>query len=112
MNALDGTLGTQLASADVASGDLNSVMVNDQFTYKGKHYVVAGPAFTNGKFYMLDVTDPANATLVHELGPIGNNTNGNNTGGVVFDDATEDSTSWIPTMLLLHTACLTLWICP
>ena len=47
MNALDGTLGTQLASADVA-GDLNSVMVNDQFTYKGKHYVVAGPAFTNG----------------------------------------------------------------
>ena len=88
MNALDGTLGTQLASADVASGDLNSVMVNDQFTYKGKHYVVAGPAFTNGKFYMLDVTDPANATLVHELGPIGNNTNGNNTGGVVFDDAT------------------------
>ena len=26
MNALDGTLGTQLASADVASGDLNSVM--------------------------------------------------------------------------------------
>ena len=37
---------------------------------------------------MLDVTDPANATLVHELGPIGDNTNGNNTGGVVFDDAT------------------------
>ena len=88
MNALDGTLGTQLASADVASGDLNSVMVNDQFTYKGKHYVVAGPAFTNGKFYMLDVTDPANATLVHELGPIGANKNLNNTGGVVFDDAT------------------------
>ena len=88
MNALDGTLGTQLASADVASSDLNSVMVNDQFTYQGKHYVVAGPAFTNGKFYMLDVTDPANATLVHELGPIGDNTNGNNTGGVVFDDAT------------------------
>jgi hypothetical protein len=88
MNALDGTLGTQLASADVTSADLNSVMVNDQFTYKGKHYVVAGPAFTNGKFYMLDVTDPANATLVHELGPIGANQNLNNTGGVVFDDAT------------------------
>ena len=64
-------------------------MVNDQFTYKGKYYVVAGPAFTNGKFYMLDVTDPANATLVHELGLIGDNTNGNNTGGVVFDDATK-----------------------
>ncbi|MEL1227094.1 MAG: hypothetical protein VW963_10150, partial [Candidatus Neomarinimicrobiota bacterium] len=37
---------------------------------------------------MLDVTDPANATLVHELGPIGANKNLNNTGGVVFDDAT------------------------
>jgi choline dehydrogenase-like flavoprotein len=88
MNALDGTLGTQLASADVASDDLNSVMVNDQFTYKGKHYVVAGPALTNGKFYMLDVTDPANATLVHELGPIGINPNLTNRGGVIFDDAT------------------------
>jgi hypothetical protein len=47
MNITNGTLGTQLASADVASKDLNSVMVNDQFKYNDKHYVVAGPAFTN-----------------------------------------------------------------
>lgn len=88
MNITNGTLGTQLASADVASKDLNSVMVNDQFKYNDKHYVVAGPAFTNGKYYVLDVTNPASATLVTELGPVGDNKNLNNTGGIIFDDAT------------------------
>jgi len=88
MNVTNGALGTQLASDEIEPTDLNSVMVNDQFVLNGNHYMAAGPAFTNGKFYMLDVTDPSNATLVHELGPIGANQNLNNTGGVVFDDAT------------------------
>ncbi len=85
MNVNDGTLGSQLSSDDIASSDLNSVMVNDQIIYKGRHLVAVGPAFTNGTFYLLDVTD--GVELVRQIGPIGENSNGNNTGGVLFDEA-------------------------
>ena len=89
MNILDGTLGTQIASETVAPADLNSVMVNDQFQLNGRHFMAAGPAFTNGKFYLMDITDPDSAVLVHEFGPIGENANLNNTGGVIYDQATK-----------------------
>lgn len=85
LNVADGTLGSQLSSDDIASADLNSVMVNDQIMYKGRHLVAVGPAFTNGTFYLLDVTD--GVELVRQIGPIGENSNGNNTGGVLFDKA-------------------------
>ncbi len=86
MNPADGTLGAALTSDDIAAADLNSVMLNDQIMYNGRHLVTVGPAFTNGKFYLLDVTD--GVKLIKEIGPIGENTNGNNTGGVLFDEAT------------------------
>lgn len=84
MNPADGTLGDAIVSDDIAEADLNSVMLNDQVMYNGRHLVAAGPAFTNGKFYLLDVTD--GVEVIAELGPIGENTNGNNTGGVLFDE--------------------------
>jgi hypothetical protein len=85
LNVNEGTLGSQLASDDVAPADLNSVMVNDQIIYNGRHLVAVGPAFTNGTFYLLDITD--GVELVRQIGPIGENDNGNNTGGVLFDEA-------------------------
>jgi hypothetical protein len=85
MNPTTGVLGDAIASEDVASADLNSVMLNDQIIYNGRHLVIVGPAFTNGTFYLLDITD--GAELVSQIGPIGENANLNNTGGALFDEA-------------------------
>lgn len=72
-----------LVSADpnvLADADLNSVMTNDY--YNG--VFIAGPAFTNGKFYVIDATT---GKLYAEVAPLGSNANGNNTGGVAIDGA-------------------------
>lgn len=82
--SLDGVLGSQLSSDDVTEGDLNSSMLNDQMVWNGRHLVATGPAFTNGKFYLFDVTD--GVELIYEFEALGDSTNGNNTGGVLFDE--------------------------
>ncbi len=87
MNVEDGTLGTQITSPDVAAADLNSAMLNDMIEYNGRTIAGFGPAFTNGQFYLLDLSD--GGTLIDAIGPLGVNTNANNTGGVLFDDAND-----------------------
>jgi|GEM_PF-2690464 len=82
--SLDGVLGSQLSSDDVPSNDLNSSMLNDQMVWNGRHLVATGPAFTNGSFYLFDITD--GVELIYEFAPLGVNSNGNNTGGVLFDE--------------------------
>ncbi len=81
--SLDGVLGSQLSSADVSEADLNSSMLNDQMVWNGRHLVATGPAFTNGKFYLFDVTNEVE--LVYEFEALGDSVNLNNTGGVLFD---------------------------
>ncbi len=82
-NFTDGTLGSEITSPDVAGDDLNSSMLNDLIEYNGRTLAAFGPAFSNGKFYLLDLSD--DGALIDEIGPIGANENLNNAGGVVFD---------------------------
>lgn len=86
VNFMDGSVGTSVSSAAVAEADLNSVMVNDVLVTDSKTLVAVGPAFTNGMFYIFEKMGNS-YELVAELGPLGENTNGNNTGGVLFDGA-------------------------
>lgn len=83
LNITDGILGSQLVSVDVEATVLNSSMLNDQITWNGKKLVAVGPAFSNGKFYLFDVT--SGVDLVHEFEALGDSANLNNTGGVLFD---------------------------
>lgn len=85
MNIKDGTLGSTFVSGDVTENILNSSMLNDQAIVENRHMVAFGPAFSNGKFYVFDVT--TGMELVAEIDPLGLNVNGNNTGAVIFDAA-------------------------
>ena len=82
-NFADGTLGSEIASPDVSAENLNSSMLNDLIEYNGRTLAAFGPAFTNGLFYLLDLSD--DGALIDEIGPIGANENLNNAGGVLFD---------------------------
>lgn len=85
INLADGTTLQAYSSGDVEATDLNSVMLIDGINYLGDFYVAAGPAFTNGLFYMFRLEATGNATLLTQFGPLGANANTNNTGGVIFD---------------------------
>lgn len=87
LNVTDGTLGSQITSPDIDADDLNSTMLNDIIQHNGRTIAAFGPAFTNGQFYLLDLTD--GETVIDVLGPLGDNTNGNNTGAVLFDEENE-----------------------
>jgi hypothetical protein len=73
-------------TSNISASDFNSVMNSDQFIFNGKHYVVLGPAFTNGRYYIFELNNEGIALLVKSFGPIGENANLTNSGGVIFDD--------------------------
>ena len=79
--------GAGLTSPDVSEADLNSVMLIDYIKVDGEGYIAAGPAFTNGLYYLFRVDGSGRVRLLTQFGPLGNNANGNNTGGVIFDSA-------------------------
>jgi hypothetical protein len=80
----DGTEGEPLVIDGVEDKDLASVMFIDFATSGGETYVVAGPAFTNGMFYVAK-SSGSGFSLVSEIEPLGINSNGNNTGAVIID---------------------------
>jgi len=80
----DGTEGDPLVIDGVEDKDLASVMFIDFATSGSETYVVAGPAFTNGKFYVAK-SSGSGFSLAEEIEPLGINSNGNNTGAVIID---------------------------
>lgn len=80
----NGVQGDTLVIAGVTTKDLASVMYVDFLEVNSETFVIAGPAFTNGKFYLAKSTG-SGYSLVKEIGPLGKNANGNNMGATIFD---------------------------
>ncbi len=84
-----GTEGDSLIINGVETADFQSVMYIDAIDADEAFYIITGPAFTNGKFYLAELSDYSEAgyefDLVKEIGPLGNNSNGNNTGATIVD---------------------------
>jgi len=82
-NFSTGVVGDDLVVTGVEAAVFNSVMTNDGFGDDNDNsYLIAGPAFTGGKFYLVNLDTKE---VVTTLGPIGENTNANNTGDVIVD---------------------------
>jgi len=87
MSLTDGGLSTQFSSTGLEQATLNSSMLNDFAMIDGEYIIVMGPAFTDGKFYMfIPGEEDYLLEKVGEIGPLGNNPNLNNTGGVIFNE--------------------------
>lgn len=83
MNINDGGLSEPISSPDIEQDDLESSMTIAVAEINGKTLVAVGPAFNNGKFYLLDAEN--DFSVLAEIGPLGLNLNGNGTGATHFD---------------------------
>jgi hypothetical protein len=82
-NFSTGAVGEDLVVTGVEAATFNSVMTNDGFGDENDNsYLIAGPAFTGGKFYLVSLDTKE---VITTLGPIGSNSNTNNTGDVIVD---------------------------